>query len=204
MDFSESICSFAKRDRLAAGGFRKDSGPAVNPDGFLRVCGADFLWGKTWQTLGWSTFLCVTSGFRNFCNIRLTLWLGVIPENWKKIIVQSNSIIVENSKIVDDLAATKDFYLIKIHNSRNSKIVELFFGEVARNLVFFQLFLPLQCLVFIFKCPSLHVLFSQNDNLMLFSIFDICWFLWLDQFESINLEARCLFRRDLGWLTTKS
>ena len=46
-------------------------------------------------------------------------------------IIQSNSIIVdsiivENSKIVDDLAATKDFYLIKIHNSRNSKIVELF------------------------------------------------------------------------------
>ena len=63
-------------------------------------------------------------------------------------VIQSNSIIVdsiivENSKIVDDLAATKDFYLIKIHNSRNSKIVELFFGEVARNLVFFQLFLPL-------------------------------------------------------------
>ena len=61
--------------------------------------------------------------------------------------IQSNSIIVdsiivENSKIVDDLAATKDFYLIKIHNSRNSKIVELFFGEVARNLVFYQLFLP--------------------------------------------------------------
>ena len=53
-----------------------------------------------------------------------------------------DSIIVENSKIVDDLAATKDFYLIKIHNSRNSKIVELFFGEVARNLVFYQLFLP--------------------------------------------------------------
>ena len=52
------------------------------------------------------------------------------------------SIIVENSKIVDDLAATKDFYLIKIHNSRNSKIVELFFGEVVRNLVFYQLFLP--------------------------------------------------------------
>ena len=61
--------------------------------------------------------------------------------------IQSNSIIVdsiivENSKIVDDLAATKDFYLIKIHNSRNSKIVELFFGEVARNLVSYQLFLP--------------------------------------------------------------
>ena len=53
-----------------------------------------------------------------------------------------DSIIVENSKIVDDLAATKDFYLIKIHNSRNSKIVELFFGEVARNLVSYQLFLP--------------------------------------------------------------
>ena len=41
-------------------------------------------------------------------------------------LLQSNSIIVENSKIVDDLVATKDFYLIKIHNSRNSKIVELF------------------------------------------------------------------------------
>ena len=59
------------------------------------------------------------------------------------LIIQSNSIIVdsiivENSKIVDDLAATKDFYLIKIRNSRNSKIVELFFGEVARNLAFFQ------------------------------------------------------------------
>ena len=37
-----------------------------------------------------------------------------------------DSIIVENSKIVDDLAATKDFYLIKIHNSRNSKMVDLF------------------------------------------------------------------------------
>ena len=40
--------------------------------------------------------------------------------------IQSNSIIVdsiivENSKIVDDLAATKDFYLIKIHNSRTPK-----------------------------------------------------------------------------------
>ena len=62
-------------------------------------------------------------------------------------IIQSNSIIVdsiivENSKIVDDLAGTKDFYSIKIHNSRNSKIVELLFGEVARNLVFYQLFLP--------------------------------------------------------------
>ena len=34
-------------------------------------------------------------------------------------IVESN--IVENSNIVDDLAATKDFYLIKIQNSRNPK-----------------------------------------------------------------------------------
>ena len=54
-----------------------------------------------------------------------------------------DSIIVENSKIVDNLPATKDFYSIKIHNSRNSKIVEFFVREVARNLVFFQLFLPL-------------------------------------------------------------
>ena len=52
--------------------------------------------------------------------------------------IQSNSIIVdsiivENSKIVDDLAETKDFYLIKIHNSRNSKIVELFFERLREN-----------------------------------------------------------------------
>ena len=97
-------------------------------------------------------------------------------------VLQSNSIIVdsiivENSKIVDDLAATKDFYLIKIHNSRNSKIVELFFGEVARNLVFFQLFLPLfSARMSCIHIPSLHVLFSQIDNLM-FSIFDISQFL---------------------------
>ena len=50
--------------------------------------------------------------------------------------VQSNSIIVEsiiveNSIIVDDLPATEDFYSIKIQNSRNSKIVELFLGKVA-------------------------------------------------------------------------
>ena len=61
------------------------------------------------------------------------------------------SIIVENSKIVDDLAATKDFYLIKIHNSRNSKIVELFCGEVARNLVFFP-----TIFAFIFSQNVLH------------------------------------------------
>ena len=96
--------------------------------------------------------------------------------------VQSNSIIVdsiivENSKIVDDLAATKDFYLIKIHNSRNSKIVELFLERLREILPFpnyFCLYFQPECLAFIFKCPPLHVLFSQNDNLMLFSIFDIC------------------------------
>ena len=41
------------------------------------------------------------------------------------------SIIVENSIIVDNLPSTEDFYLIKIQNSRNSKIVELFLGKVA-------------------------------------------------------------------------
>ena len=41
------------------------------------------------------------------------------------------SIIVENSIIVDNLPSTKDFYLIKIQYSRNSKIVEGFFGKVA-------------------------------------------------------------------------
>ena len=50
--------------------------------------------------------------------------------------VQSNSIIVEsiiveNSIIVDNLPSTEDFYLIKIQNSRNSKIVEVFLGKVA-------------------------------------------------------------------------
>ena len=50
--------------------------------------------------------------------------------------LQSNSIIVEsiiveNSIIVDNLPSTEDFYLIKIQNSRNSKIVEGFFGKVA-------------------------------------------------------------------------
>ena len=53
-----------------------------------------------------------------------------------EIKIQSNSIIVEsiiveNSIIVDDLPSTEDFYLIKIQNSRNSKIVEVFFGKVA-------------------------------------------------------------------------
>ena len=52
------------------------------------------------------------------------------------ILVQSNSIIVEsiiveNSIIVDNLLSTEDFYLIKIQYSRNSKIVEGFFGKVA-------------------------------------------------------------------------
>ena len=51
-------------------------------------------------------------------------------------LVQSNSIIVEsiiveNSIIVDNLPSTEDFYLIKIQNSRNSKIVEVFLGKVA-------------------------------------------------------------------------
>ena len=60
--------------------------------------------------------------------------------------VQSNSIIVEsiiveNSIIVDNLVSTEDFYSIKIQNSRNSKIVELFLGKVAWNLVFFCYFL---------------------------------------------------------------
>ena len=50
--------------------------------------------------------------------------------------IQSNSIIVESiivekSIIVDNLPSTDDFYLIKIQNSRNSKIVELFLGKVA-------------------------------------------------------------------------
>ena len=50
--------------------------------------------------------------------------------------IQSNSIIVEsiiveNSIIVDNLPSTEDFYLIKIQNSRNSKIVEVFLGKVA-------------------------------------------------------------------------
>ena len=53
-----------------------------------------------------------------------------------KKIVQSNSIkvesiIVENSIIVDNLPSTEAFYLIKIQNSRNSKIVEVFLGKVA-------------------------------------------------------------------------
>ena len=43
--------------------------------------------------------------------------LDIIQSNSN--IVESN--IVENSNIVDDLAATKDFYLIKIQNSRNPK-----------------------------------------------------------------------------------
>ena len=52
------------------------------------------------------------------------------------ILIQSNSIIVEsiiveNSIIVDNSPSTKDFYLIKIQNSRNSKIVEVFLGKVA-------------------------------------------------------------------------
>jgi len=52
------------------------------------------------------------------------------------VIIQSNSIIVEsiiveNSIIVDNLPSTEDFYLIKIQNSRNSKIVEVFLGKVA-------------------------------------------------------------------------
>ena len=50
--------------------------------------------------------------------------------------VESNSIIVEsiiveNSIIVDNLPSTEDFYLIKIQNSRNSKIVEVFLGKVV-------------------------------------------------------------------------
>ena len=45
------------------------------------------------------------------------------------IIVES--VIVEKSIIVDNLPSTNDFYLIKIQNSRNSKIVELFLGKVA-------------------------------------------------------------------------
>ena len=52
------------------------------------------------------------------------------------VLIQSNSIIVEsiiveNSIIVDNLPSTEDFYFIKIHNSRNSKIVEVFLGKVA-------------------------------------------------------------------------
>ena len=51
-------------------------------------------------------------------------------------VLQSNSIIVEsitveNSIIVDNLSSTEDFYLIKIQNRRNSKIVEVFLGKVA-------------------------------------------------------------------------
>ena len=60
-----------------------------------------------------------------------------------KKLVQSNSIIVEsiiveNSIIVDNLPSTEDFYLIKIQNSRNSKIVEGFFWKGCVNLVFFS------------------------------------------------------------------
>ena len=69
----------------------------------------------------------------------MALKLGHIG-HWKKGIrvlnlandkVQSKSIIVEKSIIVDNLPSTDDFYLIKIQNSRNSKIVEGFFGKVA-------------------------------------------------------------------------
>ena len=71
-------------------------------------------------------------------------------------LLQSNSIIVdsiivENSKIVDDLAATEDFYLIKIHNSRNSKIVELFFWRGCEKFSLFPMIFA-----FIFSKKVLH------------------------------------------------
>ena len=58
--------------------------------------------------------------------------------------IQSNSaivesIIVENLVIVDNLPWTEDFYLIKIQNSRNSKIVEGLFWKGRVILVFFPL-----------------------------------------------------------------
>ena len=53
--------------------------------------------------------------------------LGKVQSN--SLIVES--IIVEKSIIVDNLLSTDDLYLIKIQNSRNSKIVELFLGKVA-------------------------------------------------------------------------
>ena len=62
----------------------------------------------------------------NSLQCRLTMLL-LIQSN--SIIVES--IIVENSIIVDNLPSTEAFYLIKIQNSRNSKIVEDFFGKVV-------------------------------------------------------------------------
>ena len=48
--------------------------------------------------------------------------------------------MIENSIIVDNLPSTEDFYLIKIQNSRNSKIVEVFLERLRE----FSLF-PLPC-----------------------------------------------------------
>ena len=53
----------------------------------------------------------------DFLSLILMILFALIQSNSN--IVESN--IVENSNIVDDLAATKDFYLIKIQNSRNPK-----------------------------------------------------------------------------------
>ena len=70
------------------------------------------------------------------------IWITQLSD-MKEIKVQSNSIIVEsiivkNSIIVDSLPATEDFYLIKIQNSRNSKIVEGFFLERLREFSLFS------------------------------------------------------------------
>ena len=73
----------------------------------------------------------------------------------KNNLVQMNSIIVnfiivENSKIVDNLTATKDSHLIKIHNSRNFKIVELFWRGCEKYGLFPIIF------AFIFSRNVLH------------------------------------------------
>ena len=107
-----------------------------------------------------------------YTEIATCCFLNNIQIQSKSIIVES--IIVENSIIVDDLPATEDFYSIKIQNSRNSKIVELFLGKVAWKVVFsitFWLNFQQECLSLIWKCHSFHVLFSKNDYLMLLSIF---------------------------------
>ena len=127
---------------------------------------------KIWKKWA-SKILTVLTDFL-LASVQTRVLLTRFNFGWFKFQIQSNSIIVdsiivENSKIVDDLAATKDFYLIKIHNSRNSKIVVFWRGcekyslfPIIFALIFCKNVLRLHSYSNV-PCPPLQVLFSILD-----------------------------------------
>ena len=90
-----------------------------------------------------STYIFKLMSIMNWCNfdvlqkyVQISNFSAFLRNCWLQHVIflhelQSNSIIVENSIIVDNLPSTEDFYFINIQNSRTSNIEEVFLGKVA-------------------------------------------------------------------------